>query len=484
LQLNNFVVQRIIKGTEVAMIRTKLSLPIVLLLGITIIVSLLNSHAYESSKGKCLKEYSEKSYNYLVYLPEEYNLKPLPALPLIIYLHGTSLRGENLDKLKEYGIFMLIEQENKEYPFIIISPQCPIDREWTTEDWFAPLLSEIEKKYRFDQNRIYLTGVSMGGEGTWYTATRHPERFAAIAPICGPTIQLNLPRKAYKIKHIPTWVFHGAKDNNVPLIESEIMVKSLKKYNGNVKLKIFPNIGHSTFTAEVYNLPFLYEWFFSHKKSNNYKNGQKIREGEFKDGKKHGKWTYWYENGAIEREEEFKDGRAHGKWKRWDENEIKIGEGEFREGSGKFVGWYGNGNKENEETFEDGKKHGKWRYWYENGNREREESYKNDRLNGKNMGWFKGGKKSFEIEFKDGKSHGTWKYWYENGVQSKEWDFVEGKHHGVHINWYPNGQKAVEGEYKDSKPHGKWTWWDEEGNITKRAELGDGKPVKNKSGFS
>jgi antitoxin component YwqK of YwqJK toxin-antitoxin module len=476
--LNNFIVLGVIKGVKIIMRQTKWKLPNVVLLGITIAVISVNCHAAESPKGKCFKEYSEKSYNYLIYLPEVYNKNLQLELPLIVYLHGTSLRGDNLDRLKDYGIFMLIMQKNKDYPFIIVSPQCPIDREWVTDDWFEPLLSEIGKKYRFDQNRIYLTGVSMGGEGTWYTAIRYPEVFAAIAPMCGPTIQFNLTKNAHLIKHIPTWVFHGAEDNNVPLFESEAMVKSLKKYNGNVRFKIFPDLRHSTFTEEVYDLPFLYEWFLMHKKRNDYENGQKIREGELKDGKKHGKWQYWYKNGVLEREEEFKDGRAHGKWKRWNKNGKKIAEGEFKEGSGKLVGWYENGTKEREESFEDGKRHGTWKYWHENGNRETEVSYRSGRLHGKNIGWFKNGKKSWNIEYRDGKSQGTWKYWYENGVQSKEWDFVDGKHHGAHINWYPNGQKAVEGEYKDSKPHGKWTWWDEDGNISRRTELVEGKPIK------
>jgi predicted peptidase len=108
---------------------------------------------------------------------------------------------------------------------------------------------------------VYLTGLSMGGFGTWSLAAAHPEKFAAIAPICGG----GEPRTARRLKSIPTWVFHGAKDPTVPLARSEAMVQALKKAGGDVKFTVYRDAGHDSWT-ETYNNPKLYEWFLAHSK--------------------------------------------------------------------------------------------------------------------------------------------------------------------------------------------------------------------------
>ena len=124
---------------------------------------------------------------YLLYLPEDYG-KDRKAWPLMLFLHGAGERGDNLDKVKVHGPPKLIEKEDKAFPFIIASPQCPKDGWWASDIQVAALdalLSDLTTRYTVDPDRIYLTGLSMGGYGTWRLAADYPERFAALAPVCG-----------------------------------------------------------------------------------------------------------------------------------------------------------------------------------------------------------------------------------------------------------------------------------------------------------
>ena len=123
------------------------------------------------------------------------------------------------------------------------------------------MLDEIQGKYKVDPDRVYLTGLSLGGFGTWETATQHPERFAAIAPICGG----GRPFMARRLKNLPAWVFHGEKDPVVPIKRSEEMVEALKAAGGDVKFTRYPEAQHDSWT-ETYNNPQLYEWFLQHKR--------------------------------------------------------------------------------------------------------------------------------------------------------------------------------------------------------------------------
>ena len=199
--------------------------------------------------------------NYLLFLPEGYSDDGEGKWPLILFLHGMGERGNDLEKLKVHGISKIVEQK-RDFPFIAVSPQCPDTSFWTVEmESLNALLDEIVKKYAVDENRIYLTGLSMGGYGAWNLATAYPDRFAAIAPICGG----GDPKKAHLLKDIPIWVFHGAKDTTVPPERSEEMVNALKEAGGNVKYTVYPEAGHDSWT-ETYNNPELYEWFLKHKR--------------------------------------------------------------------------------------------------------------------------------------------------------------------------------------------------------------------------
>jgi len=201
---------------------------------------------------------------YLLYLPTGYE-ESTQRWPLMLFLHGAGERGDDLEKVKTHGPPKLIAREGKEFPFLIVSPQCPQDGWWSDEaqiEMLDALLDHILSRYRIDHNRIYVTGLSMGGFGTWGLAVRYPNRFAAIAPICGG----GDPRGASRISHLPVWAFHGAKDKVVSLEKSQEMVAALKKTGSNVKFTIYPEGGHDSWT-KTYNNPELYTWFLEHPRS-------------------------------------------------------------------------------------------------------------------------------------------------------------------------------------------------------------------------
>lgn len=192
---------------------------------------------------------------YLLSLPEGYEQQE--KWPLLLFLHGAGERGDNLELVKVHGPPKLIAQ-GKKFPFIVVSPQCPKDIWWQATELTA-LLDEIVEKYNVDEDRIYVTGLSMGGFGTWNLAAYTPNRFAAIAPICGG----GETHWVARFPHLPIWVFHGAKDQAVKLERSEWMVEALTKVFNEPKFTIYPKAGHDSWT-ETYNNPKLYEWLLSH----------------------------------------------------------------------------------------------------------------------------------------------------------------------------------------------------------------------------
>jgi predicted peptidase len=202
------------------------------------------------------------SCQYLLYLPEGYGEKQ-QHWPMILFLHGADERGSDLKKVKKHGPPKIVEKQ-RDFPFIVVSPQCP-EGDWWTEkvEVLINLVDDIATRYKVDKKRIYLTGLSMGGYGTWALASAYPERFAAIAPICGGGSRI----MSLRLKDIPIWVFHGAKDKHVPLEESEEMVNAVKARGGDAKLTVYPDAGHDSWT-ETYNNQKLYDWFLKHRKKN------------------------------------------------------------------------------------------------------------------------------------------------------------------------------------------------------------------------
>ena len=204
--------------------------------------------------------------NYLLFLPKIYGADPRKKWPLILFLHGMGERGSDLELVKKHGIPKIAEQQ-KDFEFIAVSPQCPADSLWTSElGALNALLDEIVETHAVDRACIYLTGLSMGGYGTWHLATVYPERFAAIAPICGGGMPLvGFPEKVCALRDVPVWAFHGAKDPVVPIAESEKMVNALKECDGNVKLTVYPDAEHDSWTETCGN-PELYAWFLGHQR--------------------------------------------------------------------------------------------------------------------------------------------------------------------------------------------------------------------------
>jgi predicted peptidase len=201
------------------------------------------------------------SLKYLLYLPKGYGGKKDQKWPLMLFLHGAGERGDDTNLVKKHGPPKLIDQ-GKEFPFIIVSPQCPLNSWWPEQvDALTALLDEVQAKYAVDPDRVYLTGLSMGGFGSWTLATRYPKRFAAVAPICGGGDRY----LASRLRDVPVWAFHGGKDPVVPVQASKDMVEALKKAGGDVQLTIYPEAQHDSWT-ETYNNPKLYEWFLSHRR--------------------------------------------------------------------------------------------------------------------------------------------------------------------------------------------------------------------------
>ena len=144
-----------------------------------------NKHVKPSDSQKKFSFNITFQMEYLLFLPESYAQSTNQKFPLILFLHGAGERGRDLDSVKRHGIPKIVET-NPDFPFIAVSPQCPEDSWWTSElHTINGLIEEVVEKYQVDTSRIYLTGLSMGGFGTWSLASMYPERFAAIAPVCG-----------------------------------------------------------------------------------------------------------------------------------------------------------------------------------------------------------------------------------------------------------------------------------------------------------
>jgi len=213
-----------------------------------------HSQVFEKTITKTVK------CRYLLFLPEGYGQKK-QRWPLILFLHGAGERGSDLNLVKKHGPPKIVES-GKDLPFIVVSPQCPAGDWWTDKnEVLINLLDDVVARCDVDRGRIYLTGLSMGGFGTWALASAYPDRFAAIAPICGGGKVF----MADKLKDVPVWAFHGAKDPLVSLKESEDMVNAIKARGGDAKLMVYPDAGHDSWT-ETYNNQQLYDWFLQHRK--------------------------------------------------------------------------------------------------------------------------------------------------------------------------------------------------------------------------
>lgn len=206
---------------------------------------------------------TQQKLTYLLYRPEQARTtasSPEGGTPLVLFLHGMGERGDDLSIVKRHGPPARIEN-GAEFPFILAAPQCPTGAVWQN-DILVALLDELVMKHNIDTNRIYLTGLSMGGAGTWALANACPERFAAIAPICGPFSMID----PVNFKDIPVWCFHGAMDESVPLTDSIRLVRSLRSQRASVRFTVYPDLNHDSWT-NTYTGDDLYAWLLSHAKA-------------------------------------------------------------------------------------------------------------------------------------------------------------------------------------------------------------------------
>ena len=237
------------------------------LLGLIILTGCNSNQMYRSSEAfkpgqrpARLNRQVTAELDYLLYLPQGYDTKKTDW-PLLVFLHGVGERGDDLELVKQHGPPKLVAA-GKNLPFIIVSPQCP-ERLWwpSITGKVMALIDETVENYDVDESRIYLTGLSMGGYGTWAIGCTYPERFAAIAPVCGGGKTF----VAECLKSMPVWAFHGANDLVVSPGESKEMVDAINKAGGNAKMTIYPNTGHDSWT-KTYNNEELYSWLLSHSK--------------------------------------------------------------------------------------------------------------------------------------------------------------------------------------------------------------------------
>lgn len=181
--------------------------------------------------------------------------------PAIILLHGAGSRGNDLSVLLG-GSYFAYTQKLADFPFITVAPQCSENTWFDMLEQLKALVRHVARLPYVDASRIYLMGASMGGYGVWQLAMSMPECFAAIVPICGGGMYWN----AARLKNVPVWAFHGAKDKTVLVEESQKMVDKVNACGGNARLTVYPNNSHDAWT-DTYTNPQLYEWLLTHTRS-------------------------------------------------------------------------------------------------------------------------------------------------------------------------------------------------------------------------
>ncbi len=216
--------------------------------------------------------------HYQIYVPD--NPESGEKVPLILCLHGAGERGSDNHKQLKYGVKNILACSRRNHqPVIVVAPQCPVGRRWVEVDWSADahrmprtpsvpmqmvqqLLQETLQQLPVDPRRVYVTGLSMGGFGTWDIIQRNPALFAAAVPVCGG----GDPAYADRLADLPIWVFHGDADGTVKVERSREMVAALKEAGGHPLYTEYPGVGHGSW-GPAYNNPDLWTWMFSQQKT-------------------------------------------------------------------------------------------------------------------------------------------------------------------------------------------------------------------------
>ncbi len=223
-------------------------------------------------------EVGKASYRYQVYLPEEWRSNDHKLWPVILFLHGRGERGAEGMWQTQIGLPQAIRDHPERWPFIVVMPQCEIDRYWTDHDMLAMAMSTLDQEteeFHGDPNRTYLSGLSMGGYGAWELARQYPKRWAAIAIAAGGIFWSYAPERwqqastlpaeyAQASGHTPIWLFHGAEDNIVAPRQDELLYSALKAAGGRVRLWVYQGLKHDCWTR-AYGEAELPRWLLQHR---------------------------------------------------------------------------------------------------------------------------------------------------------------------------------------------------------------------------
>ncbi len=220
-------------------------------------------------------EYKNETFKYRVLKPA--TIEPGKKYPVVLFLHGAGERGsENINQLKYFPEWMTSEENRTKYPCFLVAPQCRTDKKWSNVPWSAQVptelpaeasdqmnmaigaLDDVIKANPVDLDRVYLTGLSMGGYGSWDQSERTPERFAAVAPICGG----GDPKHADRLVKTPIWAWHGADDKAVPVERSRMMIEAIKSAGGSPKYTELPGVGHNSWVQAYHDPGNLLSWMF------------------------------------------------------------------------------------------------------------------------------------------------------------------------------------------------------------------------------
>lgn len=222
----------------------------------------------------------DASLPYRLLKPEGYEKEGSQSYPLVVFLHGAGERGDNNESQLKHGVAEFVtDAARKDYPCFLVAPQCPVKRAWSDlsggvkedpkfsetpikeETLLLDLIDSLSKEYRVDKDRIYVTGLSMGGFGTWNLVSRRPDLFAAAVPICGG----GDPSQAPKLTKLPIWAFHGDADRAVPVERTRGMIAAIKEAGGSPKYTEYEGVGHDSWT-QTYKDGAVIQWMFAQKK--------------------------------------------------------------------------------------------------------------------------------------------------------------------------------------------------------------------------
>ena len=222
------------------------------------------------------------TFRHQVFVP---GVRTVGAMPAILFLHGAGERGSDGKRQMTVGLGTAVAKRAHDFPAIVVFPQAPVPGDWSGRPLRAAsaALSDAMAEFGADPERVYLTGISMGGYGSWDLALNEPDRFAALVPICGglrPSASLRKfgagavalraatmhDRAATTLAHIPTWIFHGSADQIIPVEESRVMVEAMRRAGADVQYTEYPGVGHNSWDP-AYARPGLWEWMFAQRRA-------------------------------------------------------------------------------------------------------------------------------------------------------------------------------------------------------------------------